>query len=84
MKPGASREADAPGESPVVIIEEGSVGIVGTRSLTLEEGTPVDETGRVLRVDEVIDGSVDDTFRDATRRYDVSHCPLLFVSNVPV
>ena len=47
MKPGASREADAPGESPVVIIEEGSVGIVGTRSLTLEEGIPLDAGSRL-------------------------------------
>ena len=35
MMPGASRE-DAPGEEPVVIVEEGSVGIVATQSLTLD------------------------------------------------
>jgi homoserine O-acetyltransferase len=38
-----SREADAPGEAPVVIVEEGSVGVVATRSLTLDQGLPLDE-----------------------------------------
>jgi homoserine O-acetyltransferase len=47
MKHRASREADAPGESPVVIIEEGSVGIVATRSLTLEEGIRLDGGNRL-------------------------------------
>jgi homoserine O-acetyltransferase len=41
MMPGASRE-DAPGEEPVVIVEEGSVGIVATQSLTLDEGVRLD------------------------------------------
>jgi len=50
MKTGASREADAPGESPVVIIEEGSVGIVAARSLTLEEGIRLDDGGRLKPV----------------------------------
>ena len=42
-----SREADEPGEAPVVIIEEGSVGIVATRSLTFDDGLPLDEGGRL-------------------------------------
>jgi homoserine O-acetyltransferase len=47
MKQGASRETDAPGESPVVIIEEGSVGVVATQSLTLEEGVWLDGGNRL-------------------------------------
>src|SRR5262245_11311863 len=44
-----SRE-DAPGESPVVIIEEGSVGIAVTQSLTLEEGVALDGGSRLKPV----------------------------------
>jgi len=47
MKHGASRETDAPGESPVIIIEEGSVGVVATQSLTLEEGVRLDDGNRL-------------------------------------
>jgi homoserine O-acetyltransferase/O-succinyltransferase len=42
-----SREAEAPGEAPVVIVEEGSVGVVATRSLTLDDGLPLDEGGHL-------------------------------------
>jgi len=37
MTRAGDRLDDAPGEAPVVIVEEGSVGIVAPRSLTLEE-----------------------------------------------
>ena len=49
MKP-ASREADAPGEEPVVIVEEGSVGIVATRSLTLDDGIRLDAGSRLAPI----------------------------------
>lgn len=38
---------DLPGEAPVVIVEEGSVGIVAPRSLTLAEPIELDEGGRL-------------------------------------
>ncbi len=50
MKPGASREADAPGEEPVVIVKEGSVGIVATRSLTLDDGIQLDAGPRLAPI----------------------------------
>jgi homoserine O-acetyltransferase/O-succinyltransferase len=42
-----NREADAPGEAPVVIVEEGSVGVVAKRSLTFDEGLPLDDGGHL-------------------------------------
>jgi len=53
MKPGPDmhpREADAPGESPVVVVEEGSVGFVATRSLTLDDPLPLDGGGGLAPV----------------------------------
>ena len=41
MTLGPSRE-DVPGEEPVIIVEEGSVGIVATQSLTLDDGIRLD------------------------------------------
>ncbi|MBI2962606.1 MAG: homoserine O-acetyltransferase [Deltaproteobacteria bacterium] len=38
---------DAPGEAPVVIVEEGSVGIVATRSVALPGGLPLDGGARL-------------------------------------
>jgi homoserine O-acetyltransferase len=45
-----SREADAPGEEPVVIVEEGSVGIVATRSLVLDDGVSLDGGPRLAPI----------------------------------
>ncbi|MEA2624371.1 MAG: homoserine O-acetyltransferase/O-succinyltransferase [Candidatus Binatota bacterium] len=41
------RTDDAPGESPVVVVEEGSVGIVATESITLPETLVLDGGGRL-------------------------------------
>ena len=46
MTLGPSRE-DVPGESPVVVVEEGSVGVVPTRSLTFDDGLPLDGGGHL-------------------------------------
>ncbi len=45
-----SREADAPGEEPVVIVEEGSVGIVATQSLTVDGGVQLDGGTRLAPI----------------------------------
>jgi homoserine O-acetyltransferase/O-succinyltransferase len=50
MKPGAGREADAPGEEPVVIVEEGSVGIVATQAQTLDDGIRLDAGPRLAPI----------------------------------
>ena len=42
-----SREAEVPGESPVVIVEEGSVGVVATKSLRFDDPLPLDGGGRL-------------------------------------
>lgn len=49
MTKAPARE-DLPGEEPVVVVEEGSVGLVTTRSLTLERPIELDEGGRLERV----------------------------------
>ena len=41
------RRDDAPGESPVVVIEEGSVGVVATKSLKLDEPLALESGGRL-------------------------------------
>jgi homoserine O-acetyltransferase len=49
MTPGPSHDTtnDAPGETPVVIVEEGSVGVVATKSLTFDHPLPLDGGGRL-------------------------------------
>lgn len=46
MTLGSGRD-DAPGEAPVVIVEEGSVGVVATKSLTFDDRLPLDEGGHL-------------------------------------
>jgi homoserine O-acetyltransferase/O-succinyltransferase len=46
----AGEPDDAPGESPVVIVEEGSVGLVATESLTLDGPVSLDGGGRLESV----------------------------------
>jgi homoserine O-acetyltransferase len=50
MKPGPNREGEAPGESPVVVVEEGSVGFVAAKSLTLDDPLPLDGGGSLAPV----------------------------------